>query len=291
MKSGTRRWIARAVPSSAPSLYDDPATTDNDMTVSGAQFLNIYDIYRSGTTATAQLLFGAAAINLPAGSTFTVTISGASNSLYNVTATATVVDAYDFTYTLASDPGVNATGPNIVGRLAVGGTLDDSISRLSALQDPDAGAGEILTGYQYLGPSTVIQEVRPQAGVDLSYIKQPGDTLAGSDVGDQYTGLDRFGRIVDQNWVRLNSPSTFIDRVQYGYDNDSNVLFRNDLYNTNYSQVYTYDSLNRLTGFTQGLINSTHNGITGSPTDSGTYTLDSVGNMTTYGSGSRTVNA
>jgi hypothetical protein len=128
-------------------------------------------------------------------------------------------------------------------------------------------------------------------GIDLSYIRQPGDTLAGTDAGDQYSGLDRFGRIVDQNWVKLNSPTTSVDRIQYGYDNDGNVLYRDDLVNTGYSQVYAYDNLNRLTGFTQGTINGTRTAITGTPSDSGTYTMDSVGNMTTFGSGSRTVNA
>jgi hypothetical protein len=39
----------------------------------------------------------------------------------------------------------------------------------------------------------------------------------------------------------------------------------------------------RLTGFTQGTPNSTRTGITGTPTDSGTYTDDALGNMTTYG--------
>ena len=69
------------------------------------------------------------------------------------------------------------------------------------------------------------------------------------------------------------------------------MLYRNDLVNSNYSQVYTYDSLNRLTGFTQGHDQQHLNGIVGTPSDSGTYTMDSVGNMTTFGSGSRTVNA
>jgi hypothetical protein len=38
-----------------------------------------------------------------------------------------------------------------------------------------------------------------------------------SDAGDQYTGLDRFGRVVDQAW-RVGSTSTYTDRFQSGYD-------------------------------------------------------------------------
>ena len=45
--------------------------------------------------------------------------------------------------------------------------------------------------------------------------------------GDNLIGLDRFGRIVDQNWtitgVEANGD---VDRYQYGYDRDSNVLYK-----------------------------------------------------------------
>ena len=59
-------------------------------------------------------------------------------------------------------------------------------------QPGDAG------GYTYLGLDTVVERDHPQTGVNLTYIKQTGDSTG--DAGDQYTGLDRFGRVVDQNW-------------------------------------------------------------------------------------------
>jgi RHS repeat-associated protein len=62
------------------------------------------------------------------------------------------------------------------------------------------------------------------------------------------------------------------------------VLYHDDLVNTTDSQVYTYDNLNRLTGFTQGTINSTLNSITGSPAGPGQYT-----NTTTNPDGTRLV--
>jgi len=276
-------------PTGTPGVSSDPASTDNDMTLTGTQFLNISSISHSGMTATAGLPSGSMPINLTAGATFTVTISGATPFNYNGTFTATVVNSTSFTYTMLSTPGSNASGSNIVGTLTAGGSLDSAISRVSGLQD--AFSSYVYAGYQYMGISTIVQQDSPQPAIDLSYIHQPGDTLAGTDAGDEYTGLDRFGRIVDQNWVKLNSPTTSVDRIQYGYDNDGNVLYRDDLVNTGYSQVYGYDALNRLTGFTQGTINGTRTAITGTPSDSGTYTMDSVGNMTTFGSGSRTVNA
>ena len=41
------------------------------------------------------------------------------------------------------------------------------------------------------------------------------------DAGDQYTGLDRFGRVVDQRWVKT-ADGSHTDRFQYGYDRNSN---------------------------------------------------------------------
>ncbi|MEI7924532.1 MAG: hypothetical protein WCJ40_21700 [Planctomycetota bacterium] len=55
----------------------------------------------------------------------------------------------------------------------------------------------------------------------LSYIQHSGDTAANTDSGDKYTGLDRFGRVIDQVW-RNSSSGALLDRYQYGYD-QSNV--------------------------------------------------------------------
>src|SRR5439155_17806471 len=93
--------------------------------------------------------------------------------------------------------------------------LDDSISRLSSLSDNSA----TLESYAYLGLGTVVKRAHPQPGVDLTYIKQSGESNA--DAGDQYTGLDRFGRVVDQRWL-VTANGTHTDRFQYGYDRDSN---------------------------------------------------------------------
>jgi hypothetical protein len=54
------------------------------------------------------------------------------------------------------------------------------------------------------------------------------DSLAGSNTsnngGDQYVGLDRFGRVVDQWWATYNTGTGAVtgtvDRFQYGYDRD-----------------------------------------------------------------------
>src|SRR6516162_1393506 len=89
--------------------------------------------------------------------------------------------------------------------------LDDSISRLTSISDSSA----TLEAYTYLGLDTVVKRAHPQSGVDLTYIKQTGES--NGDAGDPYTGLDRFGRVADQRWLNI-STGVATDRFQYGYD-------------------------------------------------------------------------
>jgi YD repeat-containing protein len=124
--------------------------------------------------------------------------------------------------------------------------LDSSISRLSSLSD---SSGTLQT-YSYLGLGTVVVMADPQAGIALTYVQQPGDTYANHDGGDQYTGLDRFGRVIDQFWLNTGTGQA-TDRFQYGYDRDGNVLYKNNLVNSSFSELYHsngagsgYDSLN-----------------------------------------------
>ncbi|MDW8244161.1 MAG: hypothetical protein RMJ88_13190 [Thermogemmata sp.] len=100
--------------------------------------------------------------------------------------------------------------------------LDDAISRLSWLSDNTG----VLESYDYLGESVVVARKHPQPGIDLTYVKRTGE--ANGDAGDQYTGLDRFGRIVDQRWLK-SSDGSAIDRLQYSYDRNGNRLSRTNL--------------------------------------------------------------
>jgi len=117
-----------------------------------------------------------------------------------------------------------------------GSTLDDSISRLTSLTD----GATTLEKYAYLGLDTVVKRGHPQPGVDLTYIAQPGDALClpACGGGDQYTGLDRFGRVVDQRWVPTSSPQNPTDRFQYTYDQHSNRLTLTNAVNTNFNETY-----------------------------------------------------
>jgi RHS repeat-associated protein len=153
--------------------------------------------------------------------------------------------------------------------------LESSISRLSSISD----SGGVLEGYLYLGLGTVVERDHPQSGVNLTHIKQGSDPNANMDGGDQYTGLDRFGRVIDQNWYNTNT-STSTDRFQYGYDRDGDVLWRNNLVNAAFGELYAYDSLNQLTSFQRGTLNGTDTGLVGSATRSQSWAPDALGNFT-----------
>jgi RHS repeat-associated protein len=164
--------------------------------------------------------------------------------------------------------------------------LDDSISRLSSISD----ATGTLESYAYLGLGTVVERDHPQPGLDLSYLSPTSST---GEAGDQYTGLDRFGRVAEQFWT--NAASTSVSDFLYGYDRNSNATYRDDQVNTSFGELYTYDGLNQLSSFQRGTLNSTKDGITGTASASQDWNYDALGNwnsVTTDGSTqTRTANA
>src|SRR5260370_926048 len=101
------------------------------------------------------------------------------------------------------------------------GGVDNAISRLSKL----TMGTNTLESYDYLGLGTVVRKGHSQRGVDVPTEGRAGDTRAGNEGGDQYAGLDRFGRIADQFFLTTASGTslTSTDRFQYGYDQNSNV--------------------------------------------------------------------
>jgi RHS repeat-associated protein len=157
---------------------------------------------------------------------------------------------------------VYPNGRTVTDSYGTAGGLDDSISRLDALID-QGGAGPTLEALTYLGLNTVVQRAHPEANLTLSYINAPGGSTDG---GDQYTGLDRFGRVVDQYW---SVGATATDNFQYGYDRDSNPLTRTNALQGALSEQFGYDGLNRVTSFTLG-------------SHSQSWVLDSQGNWQTY---------
>jgi len=115
-----------------------------------------------------------------------------------------------------------------------------------------------------------------QPGVELTYIKQGAEGTG--DAGDQYTGLDRFGRVYDQRWL-VTSSGTAVDRFQYGFDRNSNRVFRDNLVaSSGQDEYYSYDNLNQLTVLKRGDLNAGRTDISGTPVWQENFTFDPTGN-------------
>ena len=176
------------------------------------------------------------------------------------------------------------------------GSLDDTVSRLTEISD----SGGTIEQYLYMGLGTVVQRTHPKSGapgvnIGLTYLQQTGDPACnpgqpGCDAGDKYIGLDRFGRIIDQHWQQIGAPQNDTDRFQYGYDRDSNRLYRNNLINNTFGELYHasgagngYDVLNQMTDFARGTLSSSNppNGpldTIATPSITKNWNLDIVGN-------------
>lgn len=168
-----------------------------------------------------------------------------------------------------------------------GSGTDDATSRLSYLADDNAGSiGTHLEEYSYLGAATIVERKHPEPGLDLTYVKLAAE--ATGDAGDKYTGLDRFGRVVDQRW-RKTADGSHTDRFKYAHDRNGNRLFKENLLSSVNSELYHanganagYDALNRLTDFRRGTLSDVNSdgvldtATTASRTQS--WSLDALGN-------------
>ena len=83
--------------------------------------------------------------------------------------------------------------------------------------------------------------------------------------------------MVDQRWLDPTT-GTATDRFQCGYDQDGNRTFRDNLVNSGFREVYTYDGLNQVATFARGTLNGTRTGIRGAAARTQTWDYDAVGN-------------
>ena len=249
----------------------------------------IASITASGTTATATYS-GASQFSSGA----QIIISGAADSQFDGTFTIASINTSSstFTFSLGASVTANDFSSDITAVEPSADPLDLAIGRTASIQDQSGSGAGALETYSYLGLSTLVSQDLSQPGIDLSYLQQSGDTLAGGNGGDQYTGLDQFGRVIDQNWV---GSSGSVDRFQYGYDADGNVLYKNDIVDSFLSQLYhansttagdnstAYDPLGRITTFSEGVLSSSGNNgssldTIATPSTTQTWGLDALGN-------------
>ena len=78
--------------------------------------------------------------------------------------------------------------------------------------------------------------------------------------------LDRFGRITDFRYLTTTT-STFPERLKFGYDRNSNRLYKDNQLNDNFDELYqpngaaaneAYDALNRLKAYARGQLTDTN---------------------------------
>jgi len=69
--------------------------------------------------------------------------------------------------------------------------------------------------------------------------------------------------------------------LQYGYDQQSNRTYKQNLVNATHSELYTNDATGQLTNFQRGTLNSTKNGITGTVEREQIWNYDATGNWDT----------
>ena len=96
--------------------------------------------------------------------------------------------------------------------------------------------------------------------------------------------------MVEVNWYNTSTQSS-TDDFQYGYDQGSNVLFKNNMLDSSMSELYHtsgsgngYDGLNQLTGFARGTLSASQQGgqldTVSNPSETESWALDALGNFT-----------
>ena len=156
-----------------------------------------------------------------------------------------------------------------------GSGIGDKISRVTALSNEDTRADEdeVYAAYAYNGAGRIVLETQKHGGSTVAEL----DYYQGSP--GTYDGFDRFGRVVDQKWTDGTDP---IDRYGYGYDRNSNRLYRENVLAATRSEVYAYDGLDRLVGMDRGTLNEPKTAITGTPTRQEDWNLNQTGNWAGY---------
>jgi RHS repeat-associated protein len=152
--------------------------------------------------------------------------------------------------------------------------MDSALNRVTSILDDATSV--TFASYTYLGMNSVVRITYPEPGIWLDLWGGTSGTFA---------GLDQFNRIIDQRWQNsITTTPVDIDRYQYGYDQNSNRLWKANVVGTaaigNLDEGYTYDTLNRLTQMQRGTLSG--GTITGTPTVQQTWSLDPVGNWSTF---------
>ena len=96
-----------------------------------------------------------------------------------------------------------------------------------------------------------------QADVTLDYSGGSYSSGGTYTSGTSMSGLDRFGRVLDQVWSQYNPTtrtSLNIDGYDYGYDFAGNVQTKANVMDAALSELYTYDGMKQLASAERGTL-------------------------------------
>jgi RHS repeat-associated protein len=159
----------------------------------------------------------------------------------------------------------------------VANSAADHLNQITSLNV--TGDGGDLADYTYCGTNWQVQIAYPLPGVELTYIKQGSEPVG--DGGDPYTGYDRFGRTIDIRWQTITG-GTSLERLFYGYDQDSRRIWRQRVLAAGFDNAYTYDGLSQVTGNALGILDTSTGTITPVPAQTEAWVYDPTGNWDNY---------
>jgi len=154
-----------------------------------------------------------------------------------------------------------------------GSGLDSSLSRPLALKE----SSTTIASMRYLGFGV-------QVGLKYdgaSSVHQTYEAGGTGDAGDIYTGLDRFGRLVETIWIRATEHQV---RTQYGRNRVGGVVWKKDVKaSTGEDHYYWYDRLQQVRQHQRGTLTGgpPYTGIT-SLQQTEVLTFDESGNWPSY---------
>jgi RHS repeat-associated protein len=185
---------------------------------------------------------------------------------------------YEYDLTQSADEyvkGLRPTGMRYPGGTEVAfsygssASFADRLSRVAAVLD---GSSNTLAAYADLGLGTLVTEDFADPEVRLNY--------AGSSAGS-YPGFDRLDRVQRQLWRAYTGGGADRELLEYGFDRDSNPLYRLNQIDTDQSELYALDGLDRLVSFKRGELSNNNTEIT-NPDWQEDSTLDPADNWQAY---------
>lgn len=163
--------------------------------------------------------------------------------------------------------------------------FDDRLSRFTRLRLADGVSYTPVLSQTYAGSNRVVRMDYPQPQLQWTLVAQAGENTLNNKV--PYTGLDRFGRMIQARWLTAPATGTPQTRVhvRYWYDRGSRRIWRdapNAPAGTKEAEGYTYDGLSQVTGRQRGQLQfDTQGAITGiaaPPEREEAFRYDTLGN-------------